>query len=38
MRTSKMLDDEPLMKRSRIFSPGLKMPVQLPAGVVPFIR
>ncbi len=38
MRTSKILMAEPLMKRSRTLSPGLNRAVQLPAGVVPFIR
>ena len=38
MRTSKCVIDEPLMKRSRSFSPWRNRPVQLPAAVVPFIR
>ena len=38
MRTSKKLIDEPLMSRRRTRSPGVNMPVQLPAGAVPFIR
>ena len=38
MRTSKCVIDEPLMKRSRTFSPGRNNAVQLPRGGVPFIR
>jgi hypothetical protein len=38
MRTSKYDIAEPLMKRSRTFSPGANRPVQLPAGARPFIR
>ena len=38
IRTSKYDIAEPLMKRSRTRSPGLNSPVQLPAGVMPFIR
>ncbi len=38
MRTSKVLIDEPLMKRRRTFSPGTNAPVQLAAGGRPFIR
>ena len=38
MRTSKYVIAEPLMKRSRTFSPGGTGPVQLPAGAWPFIR
>ncbi len=37
MRTSKIMD-EPLMKRSRTFSPGMNRPVQFPAGFVPLIE
>ena len=38
IRTSKYDIPEPLMKRSRTFSPGVNSPVQLPAGARPFIR
>jgi hypothetical protein len=38
MRTSKCVIAEPLMKRSRTFSPLRNSPVQLPSDVVPFIR
>ena len=33
-----MLMDDPLMKRNRTFSPLWNRPVQLAAGVIPFIR
>jgi hypothetical protein len=38
MRTSKMLIEDPLIMRSRTLSPRRNSPVQLPAGVLPFMR